>query len=186
MVSSPPLTVPRTIVLVGLMGAGKTSVGKRLAARLGLEFRDADHEIEAAAGLTVSEIFEKFGEEEFRKGERRVIARLLDEPVHVLATGGGAFMDPETRATIRQSGLSLWLKADLDTLVERTSRRNTRPLLRSGNPREILEKLIAVRYPVYGQADLVVESSPASLDTTVDKVLGALSSHLTAQTHMAG
>ncbi|HEX2115672.1 MAG TPA: shikimate kinase, partial [Alphaproteobacteria bacterium] len=122
--------VERTIVMVGLMGAGKTSIGRRLAQRLGLAFVDADHEIEQAAGCTIEEIFERYGEAAFRDGERRIIQRLLERPPHVLATGGGAFMDPETRARIKEAGISVWLKADLDVLVRRVSRRNNRPLLK--------------------------------------------------------
>src|ERR1700739_1083637 len=125
----------RTIVLVGLMGAGKSKIGRRLAARLNLPFFDSDHEIEAAAGETIEEIFANRGERVFRDGERRVIARLLAGPVHVLATGGGAFMDPATRLVIARSGVSLWLRADLDTLASRVSRRNNRPLLKTGDTR---------------------------------------------------
>ena len=136
--STPQLHVPRTLVLVGLMGAGKTNIGRRLAQRLGLGFTDADSEIESAAGETIEEIFGRRGEAAFREGERKVIARLLGNPVHVLATGGGAFMDPETRALIRERGISIWLRADLELLHQRVSRRNNRPLLKQGNPREIL------------------------------------------------
>ncbi len=176
--TTPHFHLPRTLVLVGLMGAGKTSIGRRVAARLGLEFRDADSEIEAAAGQTVSEIFASRGEADFRRGERQVISRLLTEPVHVLATGGGAFMDPDTRAAIRERGLSLWLRADLDTLVERTSRRNTRPLLESGDRREILRGLMDKRYPIYAEADLSVNSGLGSHDTTVEAVLKALADYV--------
>src|SRR5262245_60993044 len=132
----------RTIVLVGLMGAGKTTIGRRLAQRLDMRFVDADEEIERAAGLSVKEIFAKFGEADFRAGERRVIARLLAEPPLVLATGGGAFMDPVTRAEIKRQAISIWLKAELDLLEKRVSRRNTRPLLANGNARETLERLM--------------------------------------------
>lgn len=148
----------RTVVLVGLMGAGKTSVGRRLAEALGVAFRDSDDEIVAAAGMDIPDIFATLGEAEFRFGERRVIARLLDGEPHVLATGGGAFMNDETRAAIRRAGISVWLRADLDTLVERTGRRQDRPLLRNGDPREILAGLMAQRHPVYAEADLVVDS----------------------------
>lgn len=165
----------RSIVLVGLMGAGKSSIGRRLAQRLGLEFLDADQEIERAAGCTIEEIFARFGEPEFRAGERRVIARLLEDrtPI-VLATGGGAFMDPETRSRIRERGVSVWLRADLDVLHRRVSRRSNRPLLKQGNPREVLERLIAVRYPVYGEADVVVDSDDSPPESTVEKVVRAL------------
>src|SRR5438128_11129849 len=142
----------RTVVLVGLMGAGKSKVGRRLAVRLGLPFFDSDPEIEAAAGETIEEIFANRGERVFRAGERRVIARLLAQPVHVLATGGGAFMDPATRQVIGRNGVSLWLRADLDVLVSRVSRRNNRPLLKSGDVRTILGELTAQRHPVYAEA----------------------------------
>ncbi|UEM02982.1 shikimate kinase [Skermanella rosea] len=174
----PRLAVPRTVVLVGLMGAGKTSIGRRLAARLHLPFRDADNEIETAAGRTIEEIFEQFGEAEFRAGERRVIGRLLqDNPPHILATGGGAYMDPETRALIRSHGISVWLRAELDVLLARTSRRSNRPLLKQGNPREILGRLIDVRYPVYAEADITVDSIDAPPEETVERVLKALGAY---------
>jgi shikimate kinase len=170
--------IPKTIVLIGLMGAGKTSIGKRLAARLGLPFVDADHEIERAAGCTIQEIFDRFGEAGFRDGERRVIARLLEQPVQVLSTGGGAFMDAETRAMIRERGLSVWLRADLDLLVHRTARRDHRPLLRQGDPREVLGRLMEIRYPVYAEADLTVDSDDSPPEQTTERVLAALRSHL--------
>lgn len=173
-----PAALPRTVVLVGLMGAGKSAIGRRLAARLGLPFRDADVEIEKAAGCTIDEIFARDGESAFRTGERKVIARLLTEsPVHVLATGGGAFMDPRTRALVAEHGVSVWLNADLDILLARTARRSNRPLLKQGNPREILERLIAVRYPVYAGADLTVVSDEHPPEHTVDRVLEALEEH---------
>lgn len=173
-----PFVPPRTVVLVGLMGAGKTSVGKRLAARLHLPFRDADAEIEAAAGCSIEEIFERYGEAEFRAGERRVIARLLEEPVHVLATGGGAYMDPETRALIRARGISIWLRAELDVLVARTARRTHRPLLKQGDPRVILERLIAQRYPDYAEADVIVDSEDVPPEATAERVLAALQDYV--------
>ena len=145
----------RTIVLVGLMGAGKTKIGRRLAARLNLPFSDSDNEIETAAGETIEEIFRKRGEAVFRDGERRVIARLLEQPPHILATGGGAFMDPATRALIARRGVSVWLRADLDVLVARVSRRNNRPLLQRSDPRSVLAELIERRHPVYAEADIV-------------------------------
>ena len=165
----------RTIVLVGLMGAGKSAVGRRLAQRLGLNFVDADAEIEAAAGCTIPEIFERYGEPAFRDGERRVIARILERPPLVLATGGGAFMDPETRALIRERGVSVWLRAELDVLLRRVGRRTNRPLLKDGDPRAVLEGLIAVRHPVYAAADATVDSDDSPADTTVERVLAALS-----------
>lgn len=174
----PLARLDRSIVLVGLMGAGKTSVGRRLAGKLGLGFVDADQEIEAAAGCTVQEIFDRFGEAGFRDGERRVIARLLDQPPHVLSTGGGAFMDPATRALIRERGLSVWLRADLDILVARTARRDHRPLLRTGDPREILARLMAARYPVYAEADITVVSDNRPPDETADRVMKAVRAYL--------
>ncbi|TVQ55664.1 MAG: shikimate kinase [Rhodobacteraceae bacterium] len=140
------------------MGAGKTTVGRRLAEQLHAPFRDSDEEIVAAAGMDIPDIFAKFGEPAFRDGERRVIGRLLEEPPHVLATGGGAFMNVETRALIRAHAVSVWIRADLDTLVERTGRRHDRPLLKAGEPRDILARLMAERHPVYAEADIVVDS----------------------------
>ena len=164
----------RTIVLVGLMGAGKSKVGRRLALRLGLPFSDSDPEIEAAAGETIEEIFANRGEQVFRDGERRVIARLLAQPVHVLATGGGAFMDPMTRSLIGRRGVSLWLRADLDTLVARVLRRSDRPLLKRGDPRVILAELMERRHPIYAEADLTVDSGAGSPEVTVNRVIAAL------------
>src|SRR5512146_1029949 len=142
MTSAPPFRVPKTIALVGLMGAGKSSIARRRAQSLALPFTDADTESESAAGVSIEEIFARDGEAVFRNGERRVIARLLDSPIQVLATGGGAFMDPETRALIRQRAISIWLKADLDVLMARVARRNNRPLLKEGDPRAVLARLI--------------------------------------------
>jgi shikimate kinase len=164
----------RTIVLVGLMGVGKSKIGRRLAARLGLPFFDSDQEIEEAAGETIEEIFANRGERVFRDGERRVIRRLLAQPVHVLATGGGAFMDPATRALIARRAVSMWLRADLDVLVARVSRRSNRPLLKQGDPRAILADLIERRYPVYAEADVVVDSGDGSPEATVNRAIAAL------------
>lgn len=174
MSSNGNFTPPKTVVLVGLMGAGKTCIGKKLAHTLQLPFVDADVEIEKAAGCTISEIFEEHGESYFRDRERMVIQRLLDGPVQILSTGGGAFMDERTRSTITEKGISLWLKADLDILVERTSRRNHRPLLRNGNHREILSGLIEARYPVYEQADITTQSEEGSADLTTRNALKGL------------
>ena len=164
----------RTIVVVGLMGAGKSKVGRRLALRLGLPFFDSDPEIETAAGETIEEIFANRGERVFRAGERRVIARLLAQPVHVLATGGGAFMDPATRELVARRGVSLWLRADLDVLVSRVLRRSNRPLLKQGDPRVILTELIERRYPLYAGADVVVDSGEGSPEATVTRAIAAL------------
>ena len=171
---------PKTIVLVGLMGAGKTSVGRLLAKRLDLEFIDADHEIEQAAQCSIEQIFESHGEAEFRDGEQRVIARLLTGPTHVLATGGGAFMRKETRDAIRGRGISVWLRADLDLLLRRVSRRKNRPLLRNENPRQTLEKLMEERYPVYAEADIVVDSGDRPPGTIVDTVIESIETFLGA------
>ena len=168
------LKLSKPIVLVGLMGAGKTCIGTRLAAKLGLPFVDADTEIERAAGCSVPDIFELYGESEFRKGERRVIARLLKDPVHVLATGGGAFMDNATRKEVRNRAISVWLRADLNLLVSRTGRRASRPLLENGNRRDILKRLIDERHPIYANADLVIDSARESPDLTVDRLINAL------------
>jgi shikimate kinase len=171
-------TIPKTIVMVGLMGAGKSSIGRRLAARLGLPFVDADHEIEAAAGCTIEEIFTRYGEAAFRDGERRIIQRLLDRPPHVLATGGGAFMDPETRARIKQCAISIWLKAELDVLARRVARRTNRPLLKQDNPRAVLAGLIEKRHPVYAESDITIGSEDGPPEAMVDRVITALNGHL--------
>ena len=179
--ADPPLTLPRTVAIVGLMGAGKSAIGKRLAQRLALPFVDADNEIERAAGCTIAEIFEKYGESEFRTGERRVIGRLLEDPPHVLSTGGGAYMDPETRRLMRARAVTVWLRAELEVLYDRVKRRTHRPLLRGGDPREILERLMSQRYPTYAEADIVVESTAQPADRTTDEVIAALRRHLAAQ-----
>jgi len=170
----------RTIALVGLMGVGKSSVGRRLANALDLPFRDADAEVEAAAGRSVADIFADLGEQAFREGERRVIARLLDQAPHVLATGGGAFMNPQTRALIKSKTVSVWLKADLEVLARRVSRKDTRPLLAGKNPLEVLQAQADARYAVYGEADVIVETGDAAHHVTVDQVIRALSDHLEA------
>lgn len=164
----------RTIALVGMMGAGKSSVGRRLAAKLDVEFRDADAEIETAAGCSINDIFDRFGEPAFRDGERKIIARLLALEPHVLATGGGAFVDPNTQARIKDVAVSVWIKVPLEVLLARVQRRDTRPLLRNGEPREILEKLLAEREPFYAQADIIVESENGPHNAAVDKILAAL------------
>lgn len=168
------MSLNRTVALVGMMGAGKTSVGKRLATRLGVPFKDADHEIEAAAGLTVAEIFDKHGETEFRSGERRVIARLLSEPPLVLATGGGAYMDAATRAAMKDRAFTVWLKAPIELLLARTAKRQTRPLLNNSDPRGTLERLLEQRAPVYAEADYVLECVDGPKDVAVEQVLTML------------
>jgi shikimate kinase len=164
----------KTLVLVGMMGAGKTSVGRRLASALGVTFRDADVEIESAAGCTINEIFERYGEPAFRSGERKVIARLLSDPPHVLAAGGGAFIDEETRARIKEHAVSIWLRAPLDLLIQRVLRKDTRPLLRNSDSRATLERLLREREPVYAQADLVIESDEGPHDVVVKRIVAAL------------
>ena len=162
----------RSIVLVGMMGAGKSSIGRRLASRLGIPFVDADTEIVSAAGMTIPEIFEKHGEPYFRAGEARVIARLLDNGPQVLATGGGSLMDPQTRALIGQKGISIWLKADVDVLLKRTKRRNDRPLV------EKIKDLLPVREPIYAQADIIIQSRDEPHDTIIDEIMGELPKRL--------
>jgi shikimate kinase len=164
----------RSIVLIGLMGAGKTAVGRRLANRLDLPFIDADTEIELAAGASISEIFAEHGESYFRQGERKVIARLLEGGPQVLATGGGAYMNAETRANIKARGLSVWLKAELKVLLKRVGRRDNRPLLAAGDPEKVMNRLIEERYPIYAGADLTVESRDVPHDVIVGTVIDAL------------
>ncbi len=171
----------QTLVLVGMMGAGKSSVGKRLAQALDLPFRDADEEIEKAAGRSISEIFAERGEPEFREGERRVIARLLDEPPHVLATGGGAFMHPDTRALVKRKAFSIWLKAEPEVLARRVGRKETRPLLRGRDARQVLTELLVQRAPSYSEADLIVESADGPHLATVEVILKALRQRAGAQ-----
>ena len=168
----------RPLILVGMMGAGKTTVGRRLATRLGRRFLDSDEEIEKAAQMTIPEIFAQRGEPEFRAGEMRVISRLLKENDLVLATGGGAFVNPETRALVKAGAISVWLKADLDVLFERVSRRSNRPLLKTADPKGTLEKLIADRYPIYAQADVTVMSRDVPQDSVAADVISALLHHL--------
>ena len=177
-----PALRSRTIALVGLMGAGKSSIGRRLAQALDLPFRDADEEVERAAGRSVSDIFAELGEPAFRAGERRVISRLLTgETPHVLATGGGAFMNEETRALIARHAVSVWLKADVEVLARRVGRKNDRPLLKTGDPVQILGELAAVRYPVYAQADITVDSVDTAHSATVHAIIEALRARLGPQ-----
>jgi shikimate kinase len=164
----------RSIVLVGLMGSGKSSVGRRLAQRLRLSFIDADDEIERAANKSIPEIFSEHGEPYFRAGERRVIARLLRSGPQVLATGGGAFIDPETRIAVKADGVSVWLKADLALLMRRVSKRQNRPLLRANDPETVMRGLMEKRYPIYAEADMAVISRDVTHDLMATDVIEAL------------
>jgi len=157
-----------------LMGAGKSAIGRRVAKAIGARFLDADHEIEVAAGMTIPDIFETRGEEEFRDGERRVIARLLDESPLVLATGGGAFIDDETRRLANERATTIWMRADLDVLVKRCGKRGHRPLLNTGDPREVLRKLIEVRYPIYAESDIEVYSRDEPHEVAVNEIVRQL------------
>ncbi|MGD9965848.1 MAG: shikimate kinase [Hyphomonadaceae bacterium] len=168
----------RTIALVGLMGAGKTTIGRRLAQALGLPFADADEAIVAAAGRSIEDIFAERGECEFRRGERQVIARLLDGAPHVLATGGGAFIDAKTRALMQERAISIWLKAPLDVLMKRVTRRDHRPLLKEDDPRAVMQRLMDERNPIYAQADLIVETGAGPHNAAVSLILSALRVHL--------
>jgi shikimate kinase len=170
----PPFLADRSIVLVGLMGAGKTTVGRRLARRLELDFLDSDEEIERAADHSIAEIFTRYGEASFRDGERRVIARLIGGRPKVIATGGGAFIDERTRALILERCISIWLDADLDTLAERVSRRDTRPLLKNREPLPVLRDLADRRSPIYAEAHIHVRSLPAPHERAVDGIVAAL------------
>jgi shikimate kinase len=168
----------RSVVLVGMMGSGKSSIGRRLAGRLAVPFVDADAEIEAAAGMSIPEIFEQHGEPYFRAGEARVIARLLEHGPQVLATGGGAFMNRDTRAAIGHKGVSIWLKAELDVLMKRIKRRGDRPLLKTDDPAATLTALIDQRYPIYAEADLTVLSRDVPHETIVDEIVASLRERL--------
>jgi shikimate kinase len=169
---------PRPIVLVGMMGAGKTTVGRRLAARLSRHFIDSDEEVEKAANMTIPDIFAAHGEADFRAGEARVIARLLRDENIVLGTGGGAFINRETRALIKTGSLSVWIKAEADLLFARVSRRSNRPLLKTANPRQTLEALIAARYPIYAEADVTVSSADVPQDQVAGDIIEAIVAYL--------
>ncbi len=168
------MKLTRTVALVGMMGAGKSAIGRRLAAQLGVPFKDADSEIESAAGCSIAQIFQRYGEPAFRDGERKVLARLLTEAPHVLATGGGAFMDPTTRERLKHSAVTIWLRAPVDVLLARTGRKESRPLLRGGDPRETLERLLKERTPVYEQADHTVDSEDSPHAVAVDRIVALL------------
>ncbi|MEQ1818898.1 MAG: shikimate kinase [Terricaulis sp.] len=168
----------RTVALVGLMGAGKTTIGRRLAHALALPFVDADEAIVAAAGRSIEDIFAERGECEFRRGERQVIARLLDGEPHVLATGGGAFIDPRTRELMKERAISIWLKAPLDVLMKRVTKRDHRPLLKEDDPRAVMQRLLDERYPIYAEADLTIETGTGPHNSAVVAILNALRAHL--------
>jgi shikimate kinase len=178
----PAFPIDRPIVLVGMMGAGKTTVGRRLAKALDLAFHDADAEIEQAAGMSVSELFEKHGEASFRQGETKVIARLLAGAPIVLATGGGALANASTRALVKERAISIWLRADVDTLARRATRRPTRPLLKKGDPKETIARLLNERTPYYEEATLTIDSQPGAHGRTVTAILDALGAHLKSRT----
>jgi len=182
MADPPPIILPKPLVMVGLMGAGKSAVGRRVAAKLNVPFIDADSEIEAAAGSSISEIFARHGEPAFRDGERRVVGRLLEtQPVHVLATGGGAFIDASTRALIKKQAISVWLRAELDVLFQRVSRRGHRPLLKTADPRARLAELMEQRYPIYAEADIIVDSGAGPIGNMVDRVIAAVAEYLSKE-----
>lgn len=174
----------KSLVLVGLMGVGKTTIGRRLASRLNIHFVDADQEIEKAAGTTIADIFKKFGETHFRNGEQRVIARLLETGPQVLATGGGAFMNKKTRDATKRNGISIWLKADLDVLMKRVSKRSHRPLLQDDEPEAVMRRLMDERYPVYAGSDLAIDSKEGPHDAVVDEIIKALATHLGCDTSL--
>lgn len=172
------LNVDRPIALVGMLGAGKTTVGRRLAAALSLPFYDADSEIERAAGMSVSDLFARHGEESFRRGEAQVIERLLTGPPMVLATGGGALTTESTRHLMKDRAISIWIRADVDTLVKRATRRATRPLLQTGDPKETISRLLEARTPFYAAADIAIDSRAGGHARTVAAIIAALSTHL--------
>ncbi|HWK13497.1 MAG TPA: shikimate kinase [Rhizobiaceae bacterium] len=171
----------QTIVFVGLMGAGKTAIGRKVAAALELPFVDSDHEIELVSRMTVPELFSRYGEAEFRALEQRVILRLLAEGPHVLATGGGAYMNAETRMAIRQHGMSIWLRADLDTLMGRVAKKQNRPLLQTADPRGTMKRLMDERYPVYAEADVCVDTRDDRRETIATEVIAALAARITGE-----
>ena len=177
-ISAPNLKLSKPLVLVGLMGAGKSTIGRRLAAALGLSFVDADQEIVEAAGCSISDIFEIYGEDIFRDVEQRVMLRLVEGEPRVIATGGGAFINPVIRKAVKDKALSVWLKAELDVLVERVSRRDTRPMLKTGDKGAIMQKLIEDRYPVYGEADITIDSNAGIHEAVVERIVAAVQERL--------
>ena len=174
-------SLDRPVVLVGLMGVGKSTVGRRLARRLGLPFVDSDAEIEDASGYPAAEMFERYGERDFRDGERRLVARLIEGSVRVIATGGGAFVDPRTRELLNERAITIWLDAPVDILAERTSRRNTRAQLRNGDPKSVLQKLAEQRRPSYAEAHIHVKSGAGAHKDVVEAIVAALDDHLGQQ-----
>lgn len=180
------LLAGRPIVLVGMMGAGKTTVGRRIAAKLDRHFIDSDEEVEKAAGMSIEDIFKLHGEADFRAGEAKVIARLLREEAIVLGTGGGAFINEETRNLIKTAAVSVWIKADFEVLLARVSRRSNRPLLKTANPRETLRKLMDQRYPVYAESDVTVLSRDVPQDQVANEVIDALLAHLSQKVEAEG
>jgi shikimate kinase len=172
----------RPIVLVGLMGAGKSTVGRRLAKRLNLAFIDTDSAIADAAGLSAAEVFERFGEENFRDGERRLVARLIDGDIRIIATGGGAYIDPRTRQLLNERSITVWLDAPVEVLVDRTGRRDTRPLLKNGDPRQTLERLSKDRGPLYAEAHIRVTSGDGAHNDVVESIISAVEAHLDGRT----
>jgi shikimate kinase len=168
----------RSLVFIGLMGAGKTAIGRNVAAILGLDFTDSDHEIESVSRMSIPDLFEKYGEGEFRSLEQRVIARLMKHGPRVVSTGGGAYMDERTRNVIKRRGLSIWLKADFDVLMERVRRRQNRPLLKTADPDAVMRGLMERRYPVYGQADITIKSRDVPKEQIVQEVIKGLEQYL--------
>jgi shikimate kinase len=177
----PGFTLPRTVALVGLMGAGKTTIGRRLAEHFGLPFVDADEEIEKAAGQSVADIFTQFGEDYFRDGEQRVIARLLDEPIHILATGGGALIRPQTRERLKAKAITLWLRSDIKVLARRIANKPHRPLVANRNPLDVLKDHVKTRYPLYETADIVVDTGDQPHARAVELVLDALQAFISKE-----
>ncbi len=178
----PQFTLPRTVALVGLMGVGKTTIGKRLAEHFGLPFVDADEEIEKAAGQSIADIFAHYGEAGFRDGEQKVIARLLDAPVQILATGGGALTNALTRERLKEKAITVWLKTDLKVLARRVANKPHRPLLKDRDPMEVLKDHVDKRYPLYGMADVVVDTGDNSHGRAMEMVLDALYAHIHGET----
>lgn len=180
------LKLTKSVVLIGMMGVGKTSIGRRLAKQLGVKFTDSDHEVELASHCSISDIFEIYGEDAFQDVERRVIKRLLEEPAHVIATGGSAFADPVSQAVIKELGISVWLKADSDTLLPRIERRDHRPQFSQGDTEQTLEDLIKKYYPLYAQADISIDCNNSTPEATTEKIILELNKHMSKEQAKAG